>query len=95
MLNEIEKNDIKKRLRKTGGQINGIEKRVEEGRYCVDVLQQISAARAALNKVALLILESHTKSCVVTAIQENRTEDTVEELIEIINGKDYDERLKM
>ena len=84
MLNEIEKNDIKKRLRKTGGQINGIEKMVEEGRYCVDVLQQISAARAALNKVALLILESHTKSCVVTAIQENRTEDTVEELIEII-----------
>ncbi len=84
MLNEIEKNDIKKRLRKTGGQINGIEKMVEEGRYCVDILQQISAARAALNKVALLILESHTKSCVVTAIQENRTEDTVEELIEII-----------
>jgi len=84
MLNEIEKNDIKKRLRKTGGQINGIEKMVEEGRYCVDILQQISAARAALNKVALLILESHTKSCVVTAIQENRTESTVEELIEII-----------
>ncbi|MBP2626035.1 MAG: csoR 1 [Firmicutes bacterium] len=85
MLNESEKIDIKKRLRKTGGQISGIEKMVDEGRYCVDVLQQISAARAALNKVALMILESHTKSCVVTAIQENRTEDTVEELIEIIS----------
>jgi len=85
MLNVSEKIDIKKRLRKTGGQISGIEKMVDEGRYCVDVLQQISAARAALNKVALMILESHTKSCVVTAIQENRTEDTVEELIEIIS----------
>lgn len=85
MLNDHEKNDIKKRLRKTGGQINGIEKMVDEGRYCVDILQQISAARAALNKVALMILESHTKSCVVTAIQENRTEDTVEELIGIIS----------
>lgn len=85
MLNDYEKNDIKKRLRKTGGQINGIEKMVDEGRYCVDVLQQISAARAALNKVALMILESHTKSCVVTAIQENRTEDKVEELIGIIS----------
>lgn len=85
MLNDHEKNDIKKRLRKTGGQISGIEKMVDEGRYCVDVLQQISAARAALNKVALMILESHTKSCVVTAIQENRTEDKVEELIGIIS----------
>lgn len=85
MLNDHEKNDIKRRLRKTGGQINGIEKMVDEGRYCVDVLQQISAARAALNKVALMILGSHTKSCVVTAIQENRTEDKVEELIGIIS----------
>lgn len=85
MLNEREKNDIKKRLRKTGGQINGIEKMVDEGRYCVDVLQQISAARAALDKVALLILESHTKSCVVAAIKDNRTEDAVGELIGIIS----------
>lgn len=85
MLNENERDDIKKRLRKTGGQISGIEKMVDEGRYCVDILQQVSAARAALNKVALMILESHTKSCVVTAIQENRSEDTVEELIGIIS----------
>lgn len=85
MLNEREKDDIKKRLRKTGGQINGIEKMVDEGRYCVDVLQQISAARAALNKVALMILESHTKSCVVTAIQDNHAAESIEELIAIIS----------
>jgi len=85
MLNEHERNDIKKRLRKTGGQINGIEKMVDEGRYCVEVLQQISAARAALNKVALMILESHTKSCVVTAIQENHAAESIEELIGIIS----------
>ena len=85
MLNEREKDDIKKRLRKTGGQINGIEKMVDEGRYCVDILQQISASRAALNKVALMILESHTKSCVVSAIQNNQAEESIEELIEIIS----------
>ena len=85
MLNERERDDIKKRLRKTGGQINGIEKMVDDGRYCVDILQQISAARAALNKVALMILESHTKSCVVTAIQENHAEESIEELIGIIS----------
>ena len=85
MLNERERDDIKKRLRKTGGQINGIEKMVDDGRYCVDILQQISAARAALNKVALMILESHTKSCVVTAIQEDHATESIEELIGIIS----------
>lgn len=84
MLNDREKEDIRKRLRKTGGQINGIEKMLDEGRYCVDILQQISAVRAALNQVALIILESHTKSCVVTAIQENRAETSIEELMTVI-----------
>jgi CsoR family transcriptional regulator, copper-sensing transcriptional repressor len=85
MLNEREKTDVKKRLRRTGGQINGIEKMIDEGRYCVDVLQQIMAARAALNQVALIMIESHTKSCVVNAIKENRTEEAVNELIGVLS----------
>lgn len=85
MLNGKEKEDIKKRLRKTGGQINGIEKMIDEGRYCVDVLQQIMAARAALNQVALIMIESHTKSCVVNAIKENRTEEAVDELMGVLS----------
>lgn len=85
MLNEREKTDVKKRLRRTGGQINGIEKMIDEGRYCVDVLQQIMAARAALNQVALIMIESHTKSCVVNAIKENRTEEAVDELIGVLS----------
>ena len=84
MLNEQEKIDIKKRLRRTSGQINGIEKMVDEGRYCVDVLQQIMAARAALNQVALIMIESHTKSCVVNAIKENRTDQAVDELMGVL-----------
>jgi len=85
MLNDKEKIDIKKRLRRTGGQINGIEKMVEEGRYCVDILQQIMAARAALNQVALIMIESHTKSCVADAIKENRTEQAVDELMGVLS----------
>ncbi|SDD71115.1 metal-sensitive transcriptional regulator [Sporomusa acidovorans] len=85
MLNETEQADIKKRLKRIGGQINGIEKMVDERRYCVDVLQQIMAARAALNQVALIMLESHTKSCVVTAIKENRTDETIDELISVLS----------
>lgn len=85
MLNEQEQKNIKARLRRIAGQINGIEKMVEDRRYCVDTLQQIMAARSALNQVALLILESHTKSCVVTAIQENRTEESVKELMDVLS----------
>ncbi|QJW48603.1 metal-sensitive transcriptional regulator [bacterium BFN5] len=61
MLVDKEKADLRQRLKKVSGQINGIDKMLEEGRYCVDILQQILAARAALNKVAQLILESHGK----------------------------------
>lgn len=85
MLNEREKANVKKRLRRTGGQINGIEKMIDEGRYCVDVLQQIMAARAALNQVALIMIESHTKSCVVIAIKENRTDEAVDELMGVLS----------
>ncbi len=85
MLNEREQIDIKNRLKRIGGQINGIEKMVDDHRYCVDVLQQIMAARAALNQVALIMIESHTKSCVVNAIKENRTEQAVDELMGVLS----------
>lgn len=83
MLNEKEKVDLKLRLKKVAGQINGIDKMIDEGRYCVDVVQQILAARAALNRVSLIILESHAKSCVVTAIKENHAEESIEELMAV------------
>ncbi|WP_371369514.1 Copper-sensing transcriptional repressor CsoR [Sporomusa rhizae] len=85
MLNEKEKSGISKRMRRICGQINGIDKMIDDGRYCVDILQQIMAARAALNQVALIIIESHTKSCVVNAIKENRTDEAVEELMEVLS----------
>lgn len=85
MLNEREITAVKKRLRRIGGQINGIEKMIDEHRYCVDVLQQIMAARAALNQVALIMIESHTKSCVATAIKENRTAEAVDELMGVLS----------
>lgn len=84
MLNAKEKQELKLRLKKISGQINGIDKMIDDGRYCVDILQQLTAARAALNQVSLLILESHTKSCVVTAIKEDRAEDAIGELIDVV-----------
>ena len=84
MLAEQEKTDLRKRLKKVAGQINGIDKMVDEGRYCIDIIQQILAARAALNKVALLIVESHAKSCVVKAVKEDHADESIDELMNVL-----------
>jgi DNA-binding FrmR family transcriptional regulator len=63
----LNKKQLLTRLRRIRGQVDGIERMVEEERYCIEVLTQISAAQAALDKVALGLLDDHTKACVVDA----------------------------
>jgi len=75
---------ISKRLRRIEGQIIGIRKMQEEDRYCIDVLDQISAARAGLEATALLILEDHVNGCVREAIGEGRGEEKAAELLEAV-----------
>jgi len=84
MLTDNEKGDLKRRLRKVSGQINGIDKMIDEGRYCIDILQQVLAAKAALNKIGLIILESHAKSCLVNAIKLDHGDKSIEELMNVI-----------
>ena len=59
--------DVLKRLRRVEGQVRGIAGMVEDERYCIDVLQQISAAQAALDKVALALVDDHARHCVMGA----------------------------
>ena len=59
------KDQLRKRLRRIEGQVRGIEKMVDEDRYCIDVLTQISAVQAALDKVALGLLDGHARHCVI------------------------------
>ena len=54
-----------RRLRRTEGQVRGVQRMVEDDRYCIDVLTQISAIQAALDKVALGLLDDHARHCVV------------------------------
>ena len=61
------KDQLLARLKRIEGQIRGIEAMVSEDRYCIDVLTQISAARAALDKVALGLLDDHAQHCVMGA----------------------------
>jgi DNA-binding FrmR family transcriptional regulator len=74
------KEQLIKRLRRIEGQIGGIERMVAEDRYCVDVLTQISAVQAALDKVALGLLDDHAHHCVLGA-QEGEREQKTDELM--------------
>ena len=59
------KDDLKRRLARVEGQVRGISRMVDEDRYCIDVLTQISAIQAALDKVALGLLDDHARVCVL------------------------------
>jgi DNA-binding FrmR family transcriptional regulator len=72
------KDQLLNRLRRVEGQVRGVERMVEEDRYCIDVLTQISAIQAALDKVALGLLDDHTQHCVMGAEGEEQRAKTDE-----------------
>jgi CsoR family transcriptional regulator, copper-sensing transcriptional repressor len=61
--------NVLKRLRIVEGHLKGVIRMVEEDAYCIDVIRQIQAVEAALNKVSAQILEGHLNSCVITAVK--------------------------
>jgi DNA-binding FrmR family transcriptional regulator len=75
------KDQLTKRLARIEGQVRGVAKMVEEDRYCIDVLTQISAVQAALDKVALGVLADHADHCVVGGHGGKTPEANVEELM--------------
>lgn len=75
--------DTLRRLRRAEGQVRGIARMVEEERNCVDVLQQISAVQAALDKVALVLVDDHTRHCLLEGGPDSR-EEKREELMAVL-----------
>ena len=72
------KEQLLKRLARIEGQVRGISKMVDDDRYCIDILTQISAIQAALDKVALGLLDGHAHTCVIGAEPEHQDERTEE-----------------
>lgn len=72
------KAQLQRRLRRIEGQVRGVQAMVAEDRYCIDVITQIAAIRAALDNVALGLLDGHAHTCVVGAAEEQREERTSE-----------------
>ena len=81
---ELAKEDMQIRLKKIAGQIKGIQRMVDENKYCVDILIQIAAVRAALDKVGLIILENHSRECLHKALEVGKQEEMISELIEVL-----------
>jgi DNA-binding FrmR family transcriptional regulator len=65
-----DKDDYLKRLRRIEGQVRGLQRMVEEDKYCIDILTQVSAATKALQAVSLGLIDQHLKHCVAEAIAE-------------------------
>ena len=86
-MNDATKKSVAARLRRIEGQIGGLLRMVEQDRYCVDVLTQVNAVRAALHKVEQEILRDHVAHCVANAFASGDVMDQrqkVEELVETV-----------
>ena len=84
MINESVKKESLIRLKKIEGQIRGIMKMVENEKYCIDIINQLTAAEKALNGVSKIIMKRHVESCVKEAILEGREQAFIDELIDTI-----------
>jgi len=74
-----------KRLKNAEGHIRGIQRMIEDDKYCIDIMRQIQAVQAALNKVSTIILEEHLHSCLITAVRGDDPNERERVLKEITN----------
>jgi len=79
-----EKIKAEKYLKTVRGQIDGIIKMIDEGRYCVDISNQIVSAQSLLKKANMMILKQHLNHCVKDAFLKNQGEEKVDEIVELI-----------
>lgn len=75
------KGQVLARLRRIEGQVRGLERMVETDRYCIDVLTQIAAVQAALDKVGLALLEGHARHCMHKGAMEGRADEMTAEML--------------
>ncbi|WP_054949456.1 metal-sensitive transcriptional regulator [Numidum massiliense] len=78
------KEKLQNRLKRIEGQVRGIQRMIEEDRYCVDILFQVAAVKSAMNAVAIALMEDHTRHCVSRAVQTNGAEEAIAELMEVV-----------
>ena len=84
MINEETKKDVLPRLKKIEGQIRGIHKIIEKERYCIGIINQVTAAQRALDQVSLKVMQRHIETCVTDAVKSDGGGPVMGELMETI-----------
>ena len=79
-----DKAQLVRRLARIEGQVRGIARMIEREEYCVDILQQTAALRAAVDSLAILVLEDHVRGCVRTAAERGESDAYVDEVIDVV-----------
>jgi len=79
-----DKGQLVRRLSRIEGQVRGIARMIEREEYCVDILQQTAALRAAMDAVSILILEDHVQGCVRTAAERGDADKYVDEVVDVV-----------
>ena len=79
-----DKAQLVRRLSRIEGQVRGIARMIEREEYCVDILQQTAALRAAVDAVSILVLEDHVQGCVRTAAERGEADQYVDEVIDVV-----------
>ncbi len=85
MLSDELKRRLKNRLARAQGQLRGVEVMIERGDYCIDIVNQLIAARNAINRISSIILEDHLRTCVkeaMTSPDEYKAEEVIAELVD-------------
>ena len=84
MIDRITKDEAMVRLKRIEGQVKGIQKMVEEKRYCIDIINQVTAVSKALEHVGLIVMKRHLESCVADSIRASKTNGKIKELISAV-----------
>jgi DNA-binding FrmR family transcriptional regulator len=79
-----DRSQLLRRLSRIEGQVRGIARMIEREEYCVDILQQTSALRAAIDAVSLLVLEDHVQGCIRTAAERGEAQQYVDEVLDVV-----------
>ena len=77
----MNKKDLQDRLRRIEGQVRGLQRMVEEDKYCIDILTQLSSVSAALKAVGMGLLDGHVRHCVRESIEQGNGDEKIEELM--------------
>jgi len=79
-----DKEDMLARLRRIEGQTRGLQRMIEEDKYCIDIITQVSSVQAALEKVTLMLIENHMKGCMVEAVQQGKGDEKISEVMGVL-----------